>query len=535
MVHDVAITVRGPRRFGELSDIEFDIYDFSGGVNIKKTPQQLSDNELVSAVNVYLRSEGGVEMRKGMTPRGTLLGAGLGQGLAYLYQQTKNGAPQSTPPTYLIGVVGTSVYNVDTGALVGMVSAGSQAPQFVKVYDPQHAGGASDILVFTTGVGGPYAFDGVSVYTLPLSNPAAAVDARWCALVNGVLWFGGMKAQPNLVVGTVIGQPETDPFYQQFAMSQPVTGLGTLGAGAQAALVVGATHGVAAIYGVGPGNFVLQDFPATDGVAAGRTVLTIDGIVYFLGARAVYRFDGQTITAISTPVEPWILNDPLTQDYPMSGNRALAWAFEYNQRLHIVYDRGPGYANTMLVFDLLVGGWTVIDGPTLSGAAYLDAPSDARPLNIVVMDSTKGQAYLWDQYNGQGSTGHNVTDAGAIIATSVQTKYFKIGMPGTRKKMRRAYPEMFTEVFTGTFTVTTDYGQSAGSGASTAVTASTFTWDQSLWDQALWSATGLGFFKNRIDFNVAGEAFAFSVSSADTNPPWRFVGLSGVFVQEARN
>ena len=59
----------GPTRDGD-ADESFACFGFRGGLNIKDMPQELDDGDLTVAYNVYLRSDGGIEQRKGMNARG---------------------------------------------------------------------------------------------------------------------------------------------------------------------------------------------------------------------------------------------------------------------------------------------------------------------------------------------------------------------------------------------------------------------------------------------------------------------------------
>lgn len=530
------LTVSGQRQFGQLNDNEFSWYGMRG-LNINDAPEQLDDGDLTQAINVYLRFDGGVEQRRGITTHGSQLSASPGSNCFRFWQQVINGAASSA--AYTLAQVGGNLYNGETGAQIGannVLGVGALPACFAKIFDPNHTGGASDICVMTTGVGGPYAFDGSTVYTLP-GAAAVTAGARWCAVVNNVLWLGGLPLQPNLIVGTLVGNPESEPFYQQIALSQPVMGLAVIGSGAQAQLVAGHRHGLSILSGVNPSNFILQEVPYDDGVVAGRSMLTDQGLLYFLGNRAVYTFDGAVITPISKNVQPWILNDPLYPDFPMNGDRTISWAFLWNNRYVLFYDSGGvGYPNTALVFDLVVQGWTVLTGLKLYGFCMKDAPGDATPYAALVMDATKGQLYNWDAF--VNTTAYNVSDNGAAIAAVVSSKYFKLGQPGTPKKLRRFYFELFLlganpnlSINAGTIS---DYGTVVTTGIVSNTGIAGAEWDVSQWDQASFATGTLQYFQYRKDFNVVGEAFAFTINSNVVQPPWRWMGGSGVFVQGAR-
>lgn len=546
----------GAKQYGAKEPQSFAQYDYSLGLNIKKLPQQLDDRELTIALNVYLRAEGGIEMRKGIAARGALLSASPGKGLTRFWQQVVDGVPQPTPVKFLLAQIGGTLFNVDTGAQIGAPNAlgASAKPWCVRrVYDPD-TGGGTDVLVICTGSGGPYLFDGTTISTP--AGWAAVASAGSCEVLNGILWFGNIPSQPNLLYGTQIGHPQTLVFYDLFTMSAPIVGLCAQSTGPQAGLVIGMNTGVATLYGTGLQNWYLQDSPGQDGVVAARTMIAIDGTVYFLGREAIYAYDGLNApTPISTPVEPWILNDPLYPDFPMNGDRSTAFAWYYNRRLHVGYDSGVvGYPTAYLVYHLpnpnavpgayqglqqyAPGGWTVLAGPKLMAACTLTAPGDginASPLGCVVLDATRGQAYNWDVYNGQGTTGHNVDDAGTPIQAVCLSKYFKIGLPGAPKKMKRLYPELFVEQFDGELQCVTDYGSSSLSQLLSPSSTAQGIWDASQWDQANWAGGTLNYFKERVDVDIQAEAFAFGIVSSDTNPPWRFVGVTGQYTQDAQN
>ena len=529
------LRVAGSRQFGQLNDLEFAWYGMKG-LNINDAPEQLQDGDLTQAVNVYLRFDGGVELRRGITRHGNSLSTAPGSNLFRFWQQVINGAPGSA--AYTLAQVGSTLYNGETGALIGTTGAlgtGALPAAFAPIFDPNHSGGASDICVITTGVGGPYAFDGSTLYTLP--NSSAARGARWCAVVNDVLWLAGIPAQPNLLVGTLINNPESEPFYQELTCSQPITGLGVVGAGATATLVAGHRHGLSLLTGVNPSNFVLQEVQFDDGVVAGRTMVTDQGVLYFLGNRAFYAFDGVQITPISRNVQPWILADPLYPDFPMNGDRTLAWAFLYNNRLFLWYDSGGvGHPNTCLVYDLVAQGWTVLTDLALAGFCLKDAPGDPTPYAPLAISAITGQVYNWDAFVDQ--TTYNVSDDGQPIQASVASKFFKLGQPGTPKKLRRLYYELFALGANTTLSLNaaaiSDYGSSQTTSIISSQQGAGASWDVSNWDASTFSSGTFAYVNLRVDYNMPGEAFSIALISSAVQAPWRWMGVSGVFVQGSR-
>ena len=454
--------------------------------------------------------------------------AAYGNALSYaVYLSTAGGATSTATKQQTLAI--------GTGVSLASLSSATSLPTVNNAIAP------SDVLVMCTGVGGPYIFDGSIIYT-PAAYSAVSA-ARWVSAINGIGWFGGIPSQSNLAVATLVGNHIETP-QTFFSMTAPVTGLAPLGAGALGGMTVGHYKGLSVLYGTGSSNFFENDFIHTDYPDGGRTMISVNGLIFFLGSTAIWMFDGTNITRISDKVEPWILNDPLHPDFPMNGNRTLSFCWFYNNRLHFAYDSGNlGYCTAYLIFDLIVQGWTLFYGPKLSGACLLDAPGDADPHACVVMDATNGQAYNWDQYNGLGTNGHGVTDNGAAIQAIFQTKYFKIEEPGCAKKIVRWYPELFVESFTGQFTLTTDYGLTSYSQAM-ALAANEMTWDQSNWDQANWASAAPVFFQPKLEVgeltpltDTTGEfeAISFGIQNNASDPPFQFAGASGDIIFEPRS
>jgi len=376
----------------------------------------------------------------------------------------------------------------------------------------------TDVIVICTGVGGPYIYDGVSIYTP--SGWAAASGARWCAMVNGILWFGGIGSTPRTIYGTGDGintSFETLPATNLFVMSNPVTGLCALGTGAIAALAIGQNGGLSVLFGTGALNYSLQDVPFFyDGPVSGYAMVYDAGVLYFLGQEAVYAFDGAQVISISNKIEPWLLNDPFAPGFPLNGDRTKAFSFIFNARLHVAYINGNGSVpNTIAVYDFKPQAWTVLQTtPGISCATALDAPNDPTPTTFIVGSTLLPKVYNWDVAPAIGSA---ATDAGTAITATVQTKFFKIGAPGTAKLLTRLYPEFFLNgPLTAAVSVTLDYGGSTSSQSLN---------DAGVTQHSLIAPT------SRLDWAAQGEAFSFTVQTTGASSPWTLNGATGLFHQ----
>ena len=453
---------------------------------------------------------------------------------------------------YPAAVPGATHYNVygRVGGSLGLMSDGTAIPAATTTYTDTGSGtvgvappvtntagvAASDVMIIATGVGGPYIWDGYQVY-VPAAYTTNCPAARWVELVNNIVFFGGLPSQPNLLVGMQLGHCETlaTAAANNFAMSYPITGLGIVGAGATAGLVAGMVQGLAVVYGTGIANFYEQDVPQQDGVVTGYAMISIDGIVYFLGRDDFYGFDGNNVVPIGTKVRPYILNDPLftnAWDVPMGGSRQLTWLMYYNKRIYMFFDStNVGYPNAGLVWDMNLRGWTTYTGPTLNCGCLLNASTDGSPMQAIVGNAVSGQIYNFDVYNG---TVHNVDDAGTAINVLVQTKFFKIGQPGTQKRLMTLQPELFTETYSASILASPDYGLPTAAAIAGGTAPGQAVWDTAQWDVAYWVGGFLNFTNPRTDFDIYFEALAVGIQSTVIQAPYWFAGCSGRISQQTR-
>lgn len=545
----------GPTRRRGAGTKDFGVYNFSKGLDVKSTPQEVDDHALTIATNVYLRADGGVNLRNGMLAFGSPPAVGIGT-LARFYQDVKNGSAIAETVA-LLEQVGNTLYSVGSvsNTTIGTIGTGSPnaSPMtWARIQDPNDPnfpGGLTDVIVICTGSAGPYVYDGTNLYT-----PAGwsnAAGASWCAVVNGILWFGGIAKFPNQIFGCgdgVTASMETLPAYRNFVLSAPVTGLCAIGTGANAILAVTRNTGLTLLYGTGPSTFYAQDIPFPDGCQSGRSLVSGSGVLYFLGRMAYYSFDGtSTPQRTSKRVEPWILNDPIiaqqANQFPMTGNFNLTWATLYNNRIHLGYcANSSSTPNAILTLDLELAGWTVqVTTPGLSSMILLDAPSDPSPYQCYAA-ATNGQVYQWDYLgafvNNQAPT---VLDGTTPVLAIAQSKYFKVGVPGTNKTLTRWYPEFFVSAtpFAIPVTFSTDYGNSQMSVVvdNAPVSASVLVWDQGMWDVNLWAGSGYSSFNSpasRVDVDIPFEAIAFGVAMSGALAPWIWAGGTGVVSQRGR-
>ena len=102
-------------------------------------------------------------------------------------------------------------------------------------------------------------------------------------------------------------------------------------------------------------------------------------------------------------------------------------------------------------------------------------------------DLRANQAFNWDV---EPLLGQDATDAGVPFTVTIQSKFFKLGEPGTVKALRRLYPEFFAcGTLSVNVTAATDYGTSVSSSEQFfPFPTDVAEWDISQWDEAEWAA-----------------------------------------------
>jgi hypothetical protein len=544
----LAIKTFGKLQTGVPDSLEFGFYGFRGGLNVKAAPQLVGDEDLTIATNGYLRPDGAFQLRNGMAPfNATPLTGAYPTYIQRFYQTIVNGSSISELKSVLAAFHG-NLWNVGASSSTNLGAIGTLTGpvswvQFQDPDDPNYVSGLTDAIVICTGSGGPYVWDGTNLYTP--TGWANAAGAKWCAIVNGIIWFGGIAAYPNQIFGTgdgIIASMETLPVYRNFIMSSMVVGLCAQGTGATATLVIARNTGISVLYGTGVSTFFLQDVPFQDGIVSGASMVSANGIVFMLGHMAFYSFDAQTVPKVtSQKIEPWILNDPFTPGFPMTGHQNLTWAAVYNNRLHLGYCSASSIPNTVLCLDLTLNAWTVLaPAPGLASMTLLNAPGDPDPYTCYVGSSSTGQVYQWDYV--PGTLGGTVLDDATPVLAQAQSKYFKIGVPGTNKSLQRFYPEFqVTGVFNTAFTVSTDYGLNTSQAEieNPAPITNLFVLDVSELDFAVLAGptafSPFGPPLSRLDLpGLQGESFAFGVAMSTPLAPWIWSGGSGVYNQRGR-
>lgn len=161
---------------------------------------------------------------------------------------------------------------------------------------------------------------------------------------------------------------------------------------------------------------------ADAGCVAGRSLVTINNRVYFLGKEGIYEFDGVAARIISEPVENIIKNiNPAQKEY--------ACAAGADSKYYLSYAPLGSNVNTeMLVYDTLARSWVKFDGKYAEAADIL-VLSGADDSNQVLIGSSKDTGIIYELDRSDSDDGDNGTaTAGGASTLTDSTKSWVTNM-----------------------------------------------------------------------------------------------------------
>lgn len=121
-------------------------------------------------------------------------------------------------------------------------------------------------------------------------------------------------------------------------------------------LTVFKKEGIYELFGNGPHNYQLKQVTDQIGCVAGQSIQVIDGVMYFAGKGAIYRYTGGGTpqSDFSMPVHDYLKKIPLAFE-----RRSLAWTNNGKYYLGISLDKYGGKVDTILEYDTKYETWYV--------------------------------------------------------------------------------------------------------------------------------------------------------------------------------
>lgn len=448
-------------------------------------PQIIPNYHASNVENWLIRNAGELEMRDGLTARGSSPSAtNLGGAALYRANGTKkllrvvNGAGNST-----------KFQHSDDGATWTDVSGGGSRTTGVKWVFVQ----ANDNVYGVNGTDTPIKYDGSSISTVAGIPNGTAIE--W---YKNFLWIIGVAATPDRLYFSNANTPETfgGSDFINVNLGDYSPGVALKGSpGGDGRLYIGKARSVWYLTGTSSSNFAIQPLTYEHGVAGAEAIVAGRNDVWCAdqdcNIRALYRTqeDSPFSTLKSSPIQATI-----------SGlNRTAAskiTAVYYNNYLMFFVPNGvDDYNSLVLVYDtqanLGKGGWIKFTGWRIARAS------------VFVLSTPK--LFLHDARTGNGQTYEwtGTSDNGTAITAKYETKIYDHGYPNQEKKWKFAY--QFAPTISGAslrfyvsidrfyYTLLKNFSL-AGMGSSE--------WDDAEWDVDTWTSQGV--VRQKVSYSEGG-------------------------------
>lgn len=188
-------------------------------------------------------------------------------------------------------------------------------------------------------------------------------------------------------------------------------------------LIVFKTQTTWALYTTGaPVQWVLRNSNPEIGCISKSTPREIEGFLYFVGVRGVYKTDGNIYEDISSSIEP-VFNDRVIADSTVDVDSAAWWEDRY-----ILFFHPTASTYRYFIYHLRTGGWTEWEfAEEITPATFLEITTAVPQRGLYAgTSSASGRVYR----HGDAA----FTDAGTPFECSFETKDFDFTLPSTMKR-----------------------------------------------------------------------------------------------------
>lgn len=384
-------------------------------------PQSIPDFFAQNIENWNIRNRGQLEMRDGLTARGSSPTAtNLGRGVL----KKADGTLHLVRVIDGAGNTAKFQYSTDGSTWADISGGGSKTTG--KLW---HMTQANDIIYAVNGYDTPVKYDGSSMSTVA-AIPNGTAIAWW----KNFLWVTGVLTIPDRLYFSNDGVPETwggtDYLNVNLGDVSHNVGLCPSG-GTQSRLFIGKERSVWYLTGDDATTFTLQSLTYEHGVASHESMLAVKNDVWAVDQdghiRGLYR---------STSDDPFatIRSRDITQTVANLNRSSLTKAsavYYDNYAMFFVPNGVDSYNSIVLVFDTLAnegkGGWLKYTGWNIAHAAVF--PAATPKLFLFDSRTDNGQTYEW--------TG--TSDNGTVIIAVYETKLYDHGFPERQKVWKFTY------------------------------------------------------------------------------------------------
>lgn len=340
---------------------------------------------------------------------------------------------------------------------------------------------------------------GFSAYSgLPGQITSALINnfiPQFCEEYKNQLFLGGFSSAPSFVYFSDVGEPEGYPLQNNFEVRTDNGDYLTCLKSYFTKLYIFKQHSFHVLLGDNINNFLLQEVSNQYGCVNFRCAVIFNDTLLFLDQKGIIQYNGANISILSSKIQATF--DSMNYQAALS-EATMVHDNIRNQILIGIPINGSTTNNVTVVYDYLVGAWTIQDGYAPSVFA-----------SILGRNTTKNAFY--GDYSGRvnwfGSS--FLADNGNGFTTYFKTRFIHDLGESIQEQYRRLYLDVDPVNTNGTtvgFNINffQDYGSSI-------VLSTTFT---------------IGTFQNRIDFGIPAKSLAFELSGLQTTVPLKIHGFT---------
>lgn len=387
------------------SELPVEIRGFKG-INLREPEGMVQDDELTECVNLDIGRAGELKKRTGfeVLHTGSTLGANSVQLVGHFLTDTYS---------QLIIQAGSNLYwttDFNTFNLIGAYSV-SYGVQYTNKFYMVRASGT--ILEWTGAAISAIASTPSGTFCLVYRDRLFVLSSSGAGTLNSRLYFS------SIADFSATGWPSTNFIDVRAGDGDFLTCLAVI----HDLLLIFKTKSTHALYVQGlPENWVLRSINPEIGCVSKYTPREIEGFLFFVGARGVYKTDGNIFEDLSSSIFTQFHNR--TINLTTTNVDTAAW---FDDK-YILLLRPDTSTTKYFVYHLRTGGWTEWQPVAgITPAYFIEVQTTSPPKGLYCGDlSATGKIY---RYGGSG-----YTDSGSLYEARFSTKEFDFGMPSTFKR-----------------------------------------------------------------------------------------------------
>lgn len=390
--------------------LEWQIKDFSGGLNDKVDDNLIADNEASTCQNVLATKIGSLTKRKGQVRLNSTALGGPIQGLyAYYYGADRR----------LVTVANGVPYYWDSvaGTFQQIALPSADYPGGLHTTAPVEFATLVNYMVAFNGINKPWKWDGTTASVL--AN--APIDGRYCCLYKEKL-FTVPASEPSTLRWSDSFQPESWPAVNYWDVDKGDGDVITAMALYLGDLTIFKQRSIHVLRGTSLDDFQMMKVEPTIGAVGPRAVVFEGMYLYFVSYEGVCVFNGAKVENLTRNKIPGLWSN-VNQEY-LHNAAAVRWG----GFLWFALPEGNSTTNNLvLAYDPKTQSWWPWRG---INASCFSAFNDGVHLQLYAGSSVNG--YVLQQDIGY-------SDAGGAIDSYWQGKAFDIGSPAYLKKIKKAF------------------------------------------------------------------------------------------------